>query len=324
MKRPNHTAAMPQPTASLSRFISALADENADALLVDLAGKAMAAKLAKKRLDGRGGWHQPSHEIDAALRDSLREHVAKGDMVDVMNLAAMIHVRGEIYGHPGVAAPAAKAKAVPKTAKKKPAAKKPALLKRLAPKRSTAKRPAVRSAPNNKGKGGTALADLVAQATPLFKANPNLDREGLIKKIGRRYERITKFAALRAACLGEKAPPAPAKTSPAKSPAAPKAPAGAAPKAKAAGPANPGPWTVKAKGKTLGATILEKKVGDPYKSSSGEYTVVSIDAEKREIQVEPKGSAPAAAELPAPPPKADPWPQDAPPASDDAKPSEAQ
>jgi|CXWL01.1.fsa_nt_gi hypothetical protein len=292
MKKKPSDAALPQPSASLSTFISALADEKADAMLVDLAGKAMTEKLAKKRLDGRGGWHQPKPEIDADLRASLREHVDKGDMVDVINLAAMLHVRSEIYGRPGVTAPVAKAKAVRKTAKKKPAAKKPASFKRSTPKRAAPKRSAPRARPGQ----NSALEDLINQAKPLFKANPSLDREGLIKKIGRRYERITNFAKLRAACLGEKAPAA-AKTSAAKPAKAPKVPAAAAPKSKPkpTKPAPPGPWTVKAKGKTLGATIFEKKPGDPFNCSAGFFTVVSIDAEKREIQVETKAEAAARA-----------------------------
>lgn len=63
----------------------------ADERLVALAGAAMREKLAKKRLDGRSGWERcPIKMLNAMLID----HIAKGDPVDVMNIAAMIHALG--------------------------------------------------------------------------------------------------------------------------------------------------------------------------------------------------------------------------------------
>jgi hypothetical protein len=56
--------------------------------------EAMAAKLAKKREEGRGGWWRPECDPDH-LRKLLREHVDKGDPVDVANIAMMLHARGE-------------------------------------------------------------------------------------------------------------------------------------------------------------------------------------------------------------------------------------
>jgi hypothetical protein len=82
------------PTAQ--QFIDFLPDETADALMVDIAAQAMRDKLAKKRADGRGGWHTSTAD-DGALRRMLVEHCAKGDPVDVMNLAAMLYVRGRLY-----------------------------------------------------------------------------------------------------------------------------------------------------------------------------------------------------------------------------------
>jgi hypothetical protein len=287
MKRPSE---QPAPTASFSTFLHAVTGERADAMLVELAGAAMAAKLAKKREDGRGGWHLPDPAMDANLRKALREHLDKGDMVDVLNLAAMIHVRGELHGQAAPAkkaAPAAKKKAVAKTAKKKPAAKKPAPTRR-----STAK-PASTA---------DELKAIVEKAKPLFKKNPALTREELIKAIGRRYERLTTMDKLRKLCAGEiviaRAPATPAPTGstppaakPKKEPARKTAPA---PKGDTPAKDTKGPWSVKAKGKTLGATILEKKPGDPYACSAGQFTVVSVDTAKREIQVEPAGQKPAA------------------------------
>jgi len=68
-----------------------------------------------------------------------------------------------------------------------------------------------------------------------------------------------------------------------------------------------GPWTIKADGKTLGATILEKKPGDTYAHSGGMYTVQSVDAEKRVILVAPAGPKSAAAEPAAEPGVAKTW-----------------
>lgn len=62
--------------------------QHPDDAAVDAFATAMKAKLAKKRAEGRGGWQS----CDAAyLSDLLREHVEKGDPVDVANLAMMLH-----------------------------------------------------------------------------------------------------------------------------------------------------------------------------------------------------------------------------------------
>lgn len=61
----------------------ALSDETA----VILFSRAMVDKMALSRAKGRGGWQNCS--IDE-LWDMLRDHVQKGDPVDVANLAMMI------------------------------------------------------------------------------------------------------------------------------------------------------------------------------------------------------------------------------------------
>lgn len=66
-----------------------------DDLAVDRFAVAMKAKLAKKRGDGRGGWEDKSDCSAEYLSDLLRDHVAKGDPVDVGNLSMMLHQRGE-------------------------------------------------------------------------------------------------------------------------------------------------------------------------------------------------------------------------------------
>ena len=77
-------------------FLSKVPDEVADSILVEQATAAMTAKLDKCRKAGAHGWHTPDIETDALL-SRLLGAVEAGDMVDVMNYAAMIHVRNELY-----------------------------------------------------------------------------------------------------------------------------------------------------------------------------------------------------------------------------------
>ena len=81
-------------------FIDALPDEQADEILVRASGEAMRSKLARKRKEGYGGWHRNDCNTDL-LRERLREHVEKGDPIDIMNFAAMIYVRSILYGKAG-------------------------------------------------------------------------------------------------------------------------------------------------------------------------------------------------------------------------------
>jgi len=78
--------------------IKAMSDQDhtphPDDKAVDQFAAAMKTKLAKKRADGRGGWEGPTCS-QAFLSELLREHVGKGDPVDVGNLAMMLHQRGE-------------------------------------------------------------------------------------------------------------------------------------------------------------------------------------------------------------------------------------
>ncbi|MBN8293235.1 hypothetical protein JI664_14770 [Rhodobacter sp. NTK016B] len=79
------------------RYLAALepnAAAHPDDAAVDRFAIAMKAKLAKKRADGRGGWEGPDCTA-AFLSQLLREHVEKGDPVDVGNFAMMLHQRDE-------------------------------------------------------------------------------------------------------------------------------------------------------------------------------------------------------------------------------------
>lgn len=65
-----------------------------DDVAVDKFATAMKAKLAKKRADGRGGWEDPKQCSVEFLSELLHGHIAKGDPVDVGNLAMMLFNRG--------------------------------------------------------------------------------------------------------------------------------------------------------------------------------------------------------------------------------------
>jgi (2Fe-2S) ferredoxin len=67
-----------------------------DRILVKEASYAMEKKLEKSREKGRGGWWDNGQCSIEDLKRMLEDHLAKGDMVDVMNFAAMIFVRGEL------------------------------------------------------------------------------------------------------------------------------------------------------------------------------------------------------------------------------------
>ena len=75
---------------------------------VDRFSVAMKEKLAKSRAKGRGGWDDHAQCTVEFLSQLLVEHVAKGDPVDVANLAMMLHQRSsgivqrEAVAHEGV------------------------------------------------------------------------------------------------------------------------------------------------------------------------------------------------------------------------------
>lgn len=66
-----------------------------DDLAVDRFAQAMKSKLAAKRAQGYGGWDDPELCPSKFLSRKLREHVEKGDPVDVANFGMMLHQRGE-------------------------------------------------------------------------------------------------------------------------------------------------------------------------------------------------------------------------------------
>lgn len=83
-------AAHPSPTGEKVEAVA-----HPDDLAVDRFAAAMKAKLARKRAEGRGGWEDREQCSSWFLSRLLREHVDKGDPLDVGNLAMMLHQRGE-------------------------------------------------------------------------------------------------------------------------------------------------------------------------------------------------------------------------------------
>ena len=80
-------ALSPQPVAQ-----EPVAHPDDDA--VDRFAAAMKVKMATKRAESRDGW-ETDECSDTWLSSLLREHVEKGDPLDVGNLAMMLHQRGE-------------------------------------------------------------------------------------------------------------------------------------------------------------------------------------------------------------------------------------
>lgn len=62
---------------------------------VDAFAMSMKAKMAASRAKGRGGWEDPEQCSADDLSRMLREHVEKGDPVDVANFCMMLGQRGE-------------------------------------------------------------------------------------------------------------------------------------------------------------------------------------------------------------------------------------
>ena len=74
----------PQPTAQA---------QHPDDAAVEKLAESMKQKLAEKRAQGRSGWDTDCTQ--QRLSDLLRQHVEKGDVLDVANFCAFLFARGE-------------------------------------------------------------------------------------------------------------------------------------------------------------------------------------------------------------------------------------
>lgn len=80
--------------ASMGQMTDTLAVAHPDDDAVDALAVLMKAKLAKQRKKGYGGWETPRC-TQYHLSVFLRDHVDKGDPVDVANFCAFLSARGE-------------------------------------------------------------------------------------------------------------------------------------------------------------------------------------------------------------------------------------
>lgn len=69
-----------------------LNDASADTFMVQTTNRLMKDRLRESRAKGKSGWNYERCSM-GYLRIKLRNAVGRGDMIDVMNLAGMIHVR---------------------------------------------------------------------------------------------------------------------------------------------------------------------------------------------------------------------------------------
>lgn len=72
-----------------------ISGQHPDDLAVDQFFAAMKAKLDRKRRQGYGGWDDKAKCSNEQLSAMLRDHIDKGDPIDVANFAMMIYQRGE-------------------------------------------------------------------------------------------------------------------------------------------------------------------------------------------------------------------------------------
>jgi len=70
-----------------------VAEQLADARLVEHTAQSMRSRLDQARDSGKGGWWNPADRSLEELRAMLKDCFDQGDMLDVVNIAAMIHIR---------------------------------------------------------------------------------------------------------------------------------------------------------------------------------------------------------------------------------------
>ena len=85
------------PDELILEWVVRMPNHISDEILVEMTAYEMTQKLEKKRKSGRHGWFGPNCS-NRLLKQILSENMAKGDMIDVINLAAMIHARKKLFG----------------------------------------------------------------------------------------------------------------------------------------------------------------------------------------------------------------------------------
>lgn len=78
-------------------YMQHLTEEQIDNTSIDRFAEAMKRKMAVKRDEGRGGWHDKKQCTSTRLIGLFVDHLTKtneGNLVDIANLCMMIHERG--------------------------------------------------------------------------------------------------------------------------------------------------------------------------------------------------------------------------------------
>ena len=81
----------------LIAWVISMPDAKADELLVDKVSHDMRIKLLRKRKEGMSDWFGTQCTNDG-LKKRMIKHIEKGDMIDVINFAGMIHCRTALFG----------------------------------------------------------------------------------------------------------------------------------------------------------------------------------------------------------------------------------
>jgi len=90
---------VPDRSAVVVRIYNApyqLSETELDDAAVDAIALSMKVKMARSRAKGRAGWNEGDTCPADFLSRELREHVEKGDPLDVAIYAMMLHLRGEV------------------------------------------------------------------------------------------------------------------------------------------------------------------------------------------------------------------------------------
>lgn len=84
------------------RFVLAngfpVSDRDADEALLRIVSTALRLRLAALRGKGLSGWHAPGGVSSERLVSDLKGAAARGDMLDVIVIAAKLHIRAHLHG----------------------------------------------------------------------------------------------------------------------------------------------------------------------------------------------------------------------------------
>lgn len=79
-----------------THFVVNARSEDADGILVEFTAQEMRKRLNEQRKRGFTGWHTPQCTNENLLQRA-KANLEKGDLIDVINLAAMILARKQLF-----------------------------------------------------------------------------------------------------------------------------------------------------------------------------------------------------------------------------------